>query len=119
MNTAIGPLSAFAEGRWTPVQVAGRVVGVFNAGGRLYAVRDKCPHEGAPLCVRPLTGTMLPSAPRELCWGLEDRVLTCPWHGWQFDVHTGEMLFGTGGRRLTTYAVTVADGQVLLDPTPR
>lgn len=113
-QTAVGPLHAFPEGRWTLVEVDGREVGVFNAGSHVCAVRNKCPHEGAPICVQPLTGTMLPSAPRRFEWGLHDRVLTCPWHGWQFDVQSGEMLFDTGQRRLTLYDVEVRDGELYI-----
>ena len=112
--TAVGPIGAFPAGRWTLVEYGGRAVGIFNTGTRLYAVRNKCPHEGAPLCVQALTGTMVPSAPRRFEWGLEGRVLTCPWHGWQFDVESGRMLFATGDRRLSTYHVEVSDGEVYL-----
>jgi 3-phenylpropionate/trans-cinnamate dioxygenase ferredoxin subunit len=110
----LGRVEDFPPHRWTLVEVDGRELGVFNTGERFYCVRNKCPHEGAPLCVRELTGTMLPSAPRTFEWGLEDRVLTCPWHGWQFDVESGEMVFGTGARRLTTYELEVSDGVLLL-----
>jgi 3-phenylpropionate/trans-cinnamate dioxygenase ferredoxin subunit len=113
----LGPLEDFPAGRWTLVQVRGREVGVFNTGERLYAVRNKCPHEGAKLCVQPLGDTTLPSAPGRYEYGLEGRVLTCPWHAWQFDVATGELVFGTGDRRLTTYPVAVEDGRVVLDPS--
>jgi nitrite reductase (NADH) small subunit len=42
---------------------------------------------------------------------LEDGVLTCPWHGWQYDVRSGENLFDRA-IRLTTYDVRVEDGDV-------
>ncbi|MHB1810013.1 MAG: Rieske (2Fe-2S) protein [Solirubrobacteraceae bacterium] len=113
-GVSVGRIDAFPVGRWTLVQHEGREIGVFNTGSRLYAVRNKCPHEGAPLCVRALSGTMLPSAPRRFEWGLESQVLTCPWHGWQFDVESGRMLFNTGERRLTTYEAQERDGELYL-----
>lgn len=116
---SIGPVERFPVGRWTIVTEAGREIGVFNDGDRLHAVRNKCPHEGAAVCVQPLTGTMLPSAPGHFEYGMDELVLTCPWHGWQFDVRSGEMIFGTGDRELAVYAVTVSGGEVYLDPTPR
>jgi nitrite reductase/ring-hydroxylating ferredoxin subunit len=106
----VGKVEDFPDGRWTMVSVGDREVGIFNAGERFYAVRNKCPHEGAPLCVGAPAGTMLPSAPGRYEYGLEGRVLTCPWHGWQFDLENGEMVFGTGTRRLTTYRVEARDG---------
>ena len=42
---------------------------------------------------------------------LEGRVLTCPWHGWQYDVRTGENEFDHA-IRLETYEVVVEDGEV-------
>lgn len=115
----IGPVERFPPGRWRMVSVRGREIGVFNTGQRWYAVRNKCPHEGARLCLQPLSGTMLPSAPRRFRYGMHDRVLTCPWHGWQFDVESGEMLFGSGDRVLSTYEVLLDGGMLYLDPVPR
>jgi nitrite reductase/ring-hydroxylating ferredoxin subunit len=111
----VGRVEDFPAGRWTTVEVDGREVGIFNGEERFFAVRNKCPHEGAPLCVEPPAGTMLPSAPGRYEYGLEGRVLTCPWHGWQFDLENGEMVFGTGTRRLTTYRVEARDGVLYVD----
>ncbi len=113
--TPIGKVEDFPVSSWTMVEVHGREVGVFNTGERFFGVRNKCPHEGAPLCVSKLGGTMLPSRPGRYDYGLDDQVLTCPWHGWQFDVETGEMVFGTGARRLTTYDVELRDGVLYID----
>jgi len=55
--------------------VAGdRLVALFNVEGTLYALDGICPHQGGPL------GKGL----------LEGHVVTCPWHGWQYDVRSGE-----------------------------
>lgn len=110
-----GTIDEFPPRAWRVARVGKRAIGIYNTGERLHAVLNVCPHEGAPLCVRPLGGTMLPAAPERLEYGLEDRVLRCPWHGWEFDVETGEMLFGTGSRRLTTFPVTVEGDRVFID----
>ena len=89
------------------VEIGYRSIGVFNVDGRFYAVRNRCPHQGAPLCRGTLAGTMLPSAPGEYRYGLEGRVLRCPWHSWEFDVTTGEMVFVPDPMRVKTYTVTV------------
>jgi nitrite reductase (NADH) small subunit len=57
---------------------------------------------------------MLPSPRGVLAYGLEEGVLRCPWHGWEFDLQTGRALFGTAGKRLVTYGATVRDGTVML-----
>ena len=53
--------------------VAGRIVAVFNVDGQFHALDGICPHSGGPLAKGRLCGN----------------VVTCPWHGWQFDVTTG------------------------------
>jgi len=55
--------------------VAGeRIVALFNVGGTFYALDGVCPHQGGPLGRGCLSGG----------------IVTCPWHGWQFDVATGQ-----------------------------
>jgi 3-phenylpropionate/trans-cinnamate dioxygenase ferredoxin subunit len=68
------------------VDVDGRSICVMNVRGRLYAVRNICPHQGASLCRGTIGSTMLPSKPLEYVVGLEDLVLRCPWHGWEFRI---------------------------------
>jgi len=96
------------------VKVEGRSIGVFNVDGRLYALRNTCPHQGAPLCAGTLSGTMIPSDPQRYVYGKEDRVLRCPWHGWEFDIATGVSLFDPR-KRVHSYPVTVADGILVIN----
>jgi nitrite reductase (NADH) small subunit len=56
-------------------QVEGKAVAVANVGGQFYAINGVCMHRGGPLGDGPLEGT----------------VVTCPWHGWQYDVTTGKV----------------------------
>jgi nitrite reductase (NADH) small subunit len=60
------------------VEFEGRVYGLFNVNGEILAIDAICPHQGGPLVDGALEGTML----------------TCPWHGWQFDVKTGRTPLG-------------------------
>jgi 3-phenylpropionate/trans-cinnamate dioxygenase ferredoxin subunit len=94
------------------IAFAGRVsVGVFNVDGEFYALANVCPHMGAPLCLGPLTGTNVRSAPATYVWDEEGRILRCPWHKWEFDVRTGESLFDPQVRT-RAYRVAVEDGDV-------
>jgi nitrite reductase (NADH) small subunit len=55
--------------------VAGdRIVALFNVDGEFHALDGVCPHQGGPLAEGDLQGC----------------IVTCPWHGWQFDVRNGE-----------------------------
>jgi len=130
--------SEIAPGERKIVQVEGRSIGVFNIGGEYFALRNVCPHQGAPLCLGQLTGTALPSRPGEYRWAREGEILVCPWHAWEFDVRTGRSVFnphltrvkaydvsverrgeapaleGTDAQGVDTFALSVADGAVLL-----
>ena len=54
--------------------VEDRIVALFNVDGELFALDGVCPHQGGPLGKGALTGC----------------IVTCPWHGWQFDVRDGQ-----------------------------
>src|SRR6516162_2823259 len=67
-------LSELPAGTIREVQVGGKPVALANVGGTIYAINGTCLHRGGPLGQGMLEGT----------------VVTCPWHGWQFDVLTGK-----------------------------
>jgi nitrite reductase (NADH) small subunit len=79
--------------------VAGeRVVALFNVEGTFYALDGVCPHQGGPLAEGEVTGC----------------IVTCPWHGWQFDVCTGQHQFSATIRQ-PTLPVRVEGDAVLVD----
>lgn len=82
-------------------------VGVFNVGGEYHAYRNICPHAGAPVCVGRVSGTTLPSPVYEYDYGRDGCILRCPWHGWEFDLKTGEHLVDPE-TRLKKFPVEVA-----------
>jgi 3-phenylpropionate/trans-cinnamate dioxygenase ferredoxin subunit len=110
----IGRLEDFPEGAQKVIDVAGYSMGVYNISGTLFAIRNVCPHALGPICGAEATGTYLPSEPGEYRWGLEGRVLRCQWHGWEFDITTGEALFGTDRRSLSRFPVFIQDGSVFV-----
>ena len=59
----IGRADALRDGDRRIVDVGGRSIGVFNVGGRYYALRNACPHQGGPLCAGQLWGSLASSAP--------------------------------------------------------
>jgi 3-phenylpropionate/trans-cinnamate dioxygenase ferredoxin subunit len=115
----IGTVDEFPEGRCRILKVGEHEVGVYNIGGSFYAVRNYCPHKGAPICAGTLSGTMLPSAQGEYVYGMEGRALHCPWHQWAFDVQTGRALFGIDKSRLVCHTVIREGDDVYLDPSIR
>jgi nitrite reductase/ring-hydroxylating ferredoxin subunit len=107
------PAGELGPGERQIVAAAGVEVGVFNLGDRFVAFRNVCPHQGAPVCRGRVGGTTLPSAPGEYVYGRQGKILTCPWHGWQFDLETGEALFGQRVR-LAPIEVAVEDGTLVV-----
>lgn len=98
------------------VDIEGRSVGLFNVHGRFIAVLNLCPHELAPVCRGRVSGTTAVSLPGEMHWVRDDEILYCPWHGWEFDLTTGDSL--TDHRRLRHFATSIEDGWVCVDMSP-
>src|SRR5689334_14139356 len=111
-TTEIGP------GQRKIVEIEGISIGIFNIHGEYYALRNRCPHQGAPLCLGSLKGMALPSQPGEYLWAREGEILRCPWHGWEFDVRTGHSICNPHKVRVRAYEVTVeAPGEAEPDPS--
>ncbi len=107
------PLADVPPGTSTTVRAFGTTVAIFNVEGELFAVSNHCPHHGGPLCHGRISGTALPSRPYEYRYGLEGRVLTCPWHGWEFDLESGRTIFDSSVR-VKTYEAWVEDDKIVL-----
>jgi nitrite reductase (NADH) small subunit len=99
-------------------EVAGRPVGVFRFRGRLYAFENRCVHQGGPVCLGEVIGrVVLPlaadgTAGRE-CLSEEEFHLICPWHGWAYDIETGECV-GDRSLGLTRLRAVERDGDVFV-----
>ncbi len=77
-------------------------VGVYNCGGELYALEDRCSHDDGPLC--------------EGEFDCEEKIAVCPRHGARFDITTGQALSLPAYLPVDTYPVRVrADGMVVVD----
>lgn len=72
----VGKVADFPDGRGRLVAVDGRHVAVFRLGDELHALDNMCLHRGGPLCEGPV----------------ENGVVTCPWHGWSYEIRTGTMV---------------------------
>ena len=92
-------------------ELDGKSVGVFNVDGRFFALHNRCPHKGGPLCLGPVTGTTLPSDDFRYVYGHEGRILRCAWHWWEFEIESGRALVDRK-LRAKTFPVVVEDGDV-------
>ena len=85
------------EGKGMRAQVPGVELAIFRVGDGFRAYRNLCPHAAAPICGGPVAGT----------------VLRCPWHGWEFDLRTGEHL-SNPAVRLQSYPVEVVGDRLFV-----
>jgi len=94
-------------------RVAGREIGVvLDPEGGPRAIRNRCPHMGAPLCRGSVRERETGSPGRYELDGT--RVLHCPWHGWEFDLESGVCRDDTA-MRAAVYPVRVEAGRVLVE----
>ncbi len=93
----IAELQQCPPGTGLEVVAEGRMIALFNVDGRFYALDGICPHQGGPLGKGELKGT----------------VVTCPWHGWQFDVCSGKHV--TSPLRHPCLPIRVEQGRVYVD----
>jgi 3-phenylpropionate/trans-cinnamate dioxygenase ferredoxin subunit len=114
MEIRIGTVDELRRDGCRIVQVSGRSVGIISVGGRFFAFSDRCPHMGASMCGGSVGGTMVASNPHEYVYGMDEGVIRCPWHGWEFDLVTGRSLLEPDRVGLKTYDVIQRDGDVVL-----
>lgn len=111
----VGAKSDFPEGVIRLISVRERDVGVLRWRERWYAIRNVCPHLGAPLCLGALHGRLgvADDADGELVVDQRKPTLMCPWHRWEFDLDSG---LSIGGReRVRSYRVEVREDRVLVE----
>jgi 3-phenylpropionate/trans-cinnamate dioxygenase ferredoxin subunit len=93
----VGAAADLAEGRTLSVEIDGLALVVVRCGNELYALDDRCTHDGEPL----------EGAEVESCQ------IICPRHGARFCARTGEALTPPAYEPLRTYAVREQDGRIL------
>ena len=78
------------------IQVAGKAVALANVDGKFFAINNTCLHRGGPLGEG----------------SLQDKIVTCPWHGWEYDLSTGQSFLGPGSHlgAARMYSVAIEHG---------
>jgi nitrite reductase/ring-hydroxylating ferredoxin subunit len=90
-----------AAGSVQEFQVDGKTIAVANVGGKFYAISGTCLHRGGPLGQGSLSG----------------KEVTCPWHGWSFDVTNGKLSHSSAAG-VACYLVEVRGNEVFVDLQP-
>jgi nitrite reductase/ring-hydroxylating ferredoxin subunit len=94
----VAQVSKVAPGTGTVVNAEGKAIAVFNIGGTFYAIANACTHMGGPLGQGTLEGT----------------TVTCPWHGSQFNVTSGQLIKGPARKPVASYPTRVQGDDVLV-----
>jgi nitrite reductase/ring-hydroxylating ferredoxin subunit/hemoglobin-like flavoprotein len=94
----VGPVDEIPEGQRKIIQVDELSIGVFHHKGQWYALHNSCLHRGGPVCAGNLDGD----------------TLTCPWHGYQYNLADGKLLLDRSAT-LPMYPVTIVDGMIRID----
>lgn len=89
------------------VDVAGMSVGVFNVAGDFYAARNRCPHQGGPLCEGLVVFALTSRSPGEFHYDMSEPFVQCPWHNWEFSLRDGQSWFDPSRTRVRSYAITL------------
>lgn len=97
-SVRVASISDIPPGRGKEIVIGDRLLAVFNVEGEFHALDGICPHAGGPLGDGALTGN----------------IVTCPWHGWQFDVTTGKHCL-TQQIQQKRYPCRVEDGAVYIE----
>ena len=115
-RVVVAPVSEFPPGERRIVEVGGRSIGVFRVADDFYAIRNRCPHQGGPLCIGPLAPPVSSSGPRDLRVGEGPMLIACPWHGWEYDLSTGQSFMGPRAAGVKSYDVRVEPGERVPGP---
>jgi 3-phenylpropionate/trans-cinnamate dioxygenase ferredoxin subunit len=99
-DLTVGPLEELPPGSMKLVDAEPVPVGVYNCGGSLYAIEDRCSHDDGPLCL----GN----------WDGDECRVVCPRHGAAFDIASGRALTLPAFQPVRTFPVRVEDGVVIV-----
>ncbi len=109
----VASTSEIADGSCKIVQVKGREVGIFHVGGEFFALINRCPHQGAPLCRGEIVSRLEAPQPGEYRLTRRGEMIRCPWHCWEFDIRTGQSWCDPHSMQARSYDVTIEPGGVL------
>lgn len=104
-----------AEGERIIVEVEGRSVGVFNVEGRFHAVLNRCPHKGGQLCKGDIIDEVQSDGPGDWRLDASRKLIVCPWHGWEYDLDTGQSWYTPYPQRARPLPVEVRSGAQVAD----
>lgn len=111
----VAPVEDIPPGGRKLVDVRGRPIVIFNLDGEYFGMLDRCPHQGGSLCDGKLIGLVESSQPGEYNFSRQNEIVRCPWHGWEFDIRTGQSMCEPDRIKATQYDVDVEAGATVTE----
>ena len=111
----VAPVEDIPPGGRKLFEVRGRPIVIFNLDGEYFGMLDRCPHQGGSLCDGQLIGLVESSQPGEYNFSRQNEIVRCPWHGWEFDIRTGQSMCEPDRIKATQYDVGVEAGAVVAE----
>jgi nitrite reductase/ring-hydroxylating ferredoxin subunit len=96
------------------VTVKGREIGIFNVDGEFFALANRCPHAGGPMCEGRIAPLVRSNGPGNYQLSRKGEFLRCPWHGWEFDIRTGQSWCDPDNLKIRQFKVAVEAGEELV-----
>jgi uncharacterized protein len=106
----IAPVDELPPGTRKFLTIDERPIAVFNIKGEFFGLLNRCPHQGAALCEGPLIGLAQSSDPGAVEYTRLGEIIRCPWHGWEFDIRTGQSYCDPKRFFVKAYPVNVETG---------
>jgi nitrite reductase/ring-hydroxylating ferredoxin subunit len=110
----VADVDEIPEGGQKIVTLKGRPIVVYNLGGEFFALLNRCPHEGAALCKGARIGLTKSSEAGAYEYSRAGEMVRCPWHGWEFDLRSGQSYCDPHKTAVRSFKATVQDGASLV-----
>jgi 3-phenylpropionate/trans-cinnamate dioxygenase ferredoxin subunit len=110
----VATVDEIAPGGSKLVSVKGREIGLFNVNGSFYALANRCPHAGGALCEGEVVGLVQSDGPGNYKIVRKGEFLRCPWHGWEYEISTGQSWCDPKNVTIRQFPVAVEPGEELV-----
>ena len=110
----VAPVSEIPPGGKKRVTVKGRPIAIFNLDNQFYGMLDRCPHQGGSLSAGIITGLLQSKEPGKYTYTRKGEFVRCPWHGWEFDIRTGQSYCDPERIRSKSYPVATEPGTAVI-----
>lgn len=110
----IAEVDSFADREIRAIEVDGKNLCLLRLGKEFFALADRCPHGGAKLSGGRISNTVESDGPGDYRLCRKDEMIKCPWHGWEYDVRTGQSWSDPKSTRTRAFVAEAVDGEELI-----